>query len=131
MIPSRSIDGLEVAATSSILIADLAQNRINLGEVTGSITFGVAGRATRVGDDGAVRFTMAGTDDVLTTGAKVVISAFDNGELANALIDIAGEIESTAPTVPAPPDTPAPGNDIGDLGRLDAGVRALSAAAAR
>ena len=101
---------VEINATQNVTLHDLSQNEIDLGE--GSLSINVEGVALSAAESDAVGFLMAGTDDTIRTSGTVTVEVTDGSTNANALIDVAGRIETTSLPAPLPNEPQNPGNDI-------------------
>ncbi|MBO6597620.1 MAG: filamentous hemagglutinin N-terminal domain-containing protein, partial [Pseudomonadales bacterium] len=101
---------IEINATGRVELADLGGDTLDLGG--NALTINVDGVALSAAESDAIGFFMQGAADTLTTRGQVTVAVTDGSVNANALIDIAGRVESTPVPDPLPNEPQNPGNSI-------------------
>ncbi|MBO7006168.1 MAG: filamentous hemagglutinin N-terminal domain-containing protein, partial [Pseudomonadales bacterium] len=101
---------IEINATGRVELADLGGDTLDLGG--SALTINVDGVALSAAESDAIGFFMQGAADTLTTRGQVTVAVTDGSVNANALIDIAGRVESTPVPDPLPNEPQNPGNSI-------------------
>ena len=100
---------VEINAINRVEIADLESNTLTLG---GSLSINVDGVAISSAESDAVGFVMSGADDTLSVNGQLTVSVTDGSVSANALIDVAGRVETIPEPTPLPNEPQNPGNNI-------------------
>ncbi|MDZ7685024.1 MAG: hypothetical protein U5O39_08470 [Gammaproteobacteria bacterium] len=121
--------------TSRFLRTIASKSRICRGDELdlGSSDLGIYINGIAVGTDPsqAIGFVMSGADDVVRTDGQITVAVTDLGANANALIDIAGTLESR-PSVPPPlPNEPMGPTNTVSLAANNGRVRIRSTAVLR
>ena len=101
---------IEISATEQVAINNIENDLLDLGN--SDLTISVDGNAASALESRAVAFLMTDASDTVITTGQITISVTDGSVNVNALIDIAGTIESKPFPEPLPNDPLAPADTI-------------------
>ncbi|MFN3239202.1 MAG: filamentous hemagglutinin N-terminal domain-containing protein, partial [Pseudomonadales bacterium] len=104
------VGNIELEAAQRVVINNVVESILDLGDADFSVT--VVGAASSAEAADAIGFVMADARDALETTGQVTIGVRDSSLNANALIDVAGRIESRPFPSPLPNDPLGPSNTI-------------------
>ena len=101
---------IEIQASQRVSLSNVVEDVLDLG--SSNLTINVDGISSSNTPSDAISFVMSDASDSITSTGQITIGVRDRSVNANALIDVAGRIESRPFPTPLPNDPLGPSNTI-------------------